>query len=199
MAFERSTINQLVRMKPTDAPNPPYPAASDYRWIKEGDWIYFVGSPFIATPYAQYFPSELTPVPVPAGPPADFIVVFGPQPVSQGALGEWQQDLALWKDGLRPSWVDDIKEDMANELWLQYGAGKPTPYRLTNGAELVVFKECDPKAFDSVEPKGFTLPASLAYGDVEYGIALYQARLILQGVTIAEQNRIPYLQGATSI
>ena len=151
-------------------------ANSPARFVEHEGFVYFNPTPFTGDPWLVFGPAPVKP-----GPPAEFVEIFGPEPV--GSLANrttWQQQLGLWRDNKLPDGADPVVVANAQDACQFYGLGNFLPFRLTNGAEMFFFPAADKRVATSFN--GFSLEAKLVLEFLQFGIAFYQASLIQIGV-----------------
>ena len=133
-------------------------------------------------PYARYFGEQPKPA---AGPPADFVKVYGERPVDRSEETTWLQQLGLWGGLGLPEGVSKAEAAIADESFVYYGMGKPVAFRLTNGARLLSFPDANPKTAHQSEYPRVIHDANIAYGGgAQYIIAAYQAVLRDLGIPV---------------
>lgn len=175
----------LIRFGLTEVLTPPFNLLAPTRFEIEGDFRYYLPSPFYGRPLAQYFGPPLPPSST--GPPSAFTAIYGSRPVDLVLATAWEQQLSLWRDDKRPDWVDEVTAEVARLTCLIYGLGSLSPYRLTNGSEWIFFPDADKRTRFSALPEGFQLGADLVYRHLAFGIAAYQSRLRELGVPISKK------------
>jgi hypothetical protein len=186
----------LIRFRVGETLPPRFASLPPERFITEDGWMYLVINPMYFSPFAQFFGSIPTPKPLPPG----FEAIFGKRPTSapQNIQDFWQQQLGLWRDN-QPSdsqvGMSPTKLAAIAQVFIHYGLGAGLNYRLTNGGAFVYFPDADKRAgAPELLPPGFVLPATLVYDLPEHGIMLYQAALMLGGVSADKLDLVPYLK-----
>lgn len=159
--------------------------------------LYFTSNPMDREPWRVF---HGVPVIKPAGPPAEFLRIFGQRPIGDlGRINDWELVLGAWLGSLYPL-AESGQLAQAQLNFAAYGMGKPAWFALRRAnldqkgdtAYKVAFPEAaHTEIFKSGWPPMYYTDARFAIEWPQFAVAQYQSLLLQAGIEV--ENLVPVL------